>query len=87
MHNKYLLLTIGMVCFTLSPFFSWADEIKGPDPNPAQILQGPIPDKKDNPNPPISNPSPEVKSESTSQDPKSQAPAAAKIQEGTNAED
>ncbi len=87
MHNKYLLLTISVVCLILSPFFSWADEVKGPDPNPAQIVQGPIPDKKDNPNPPVSNPCPEVKSESTSQDPKLPALAAVKIQEGTNAED
>jgi len=56
-------------------------------PNPAQTLQGPIPDKKNNPNPPITNPSPEVKSDCASQDPKSQAPAGVKIQEGTKAED
>ena len=87
MHNKCLLLTLVMVCFSLSPSFSWADEVKGPDPNPAQTVQGPIPNKINNPNPPISNPSPEVKSGGASQDPNSQAPAAIKIQEGTNAED
>ena len=76
-----------MVCLTFSPFLSWADEIKGSDPNPAQTLQGPIPDKINNPNPPISNPSPEVNCEKTSQDPKSKAPAGVKIQEGTKAED
>ena len=87
MHNKFLLLTIGLVCFSFSPSFSWADDVKGPDPNPAQTVQGPIPNKIDCPNPPVSNLSPEVKSGSTSQDPKSQAPAAIKIQEGTKAED
>ena len=87
MRYKFFLLILGTVCFTLSPFFSWADEVKGPDPNPAQIVQGPIPEKKDNPNPPVSNPCPEVKSESTSQDPKLPDPAAIKIQEGPNAED
>jgi len=87
MRYKCILLPLVMVCFSLSPFFSWADEIKGPDPNPAQTLQGPIQDKKNNPNPPISTPSPEVKSNCTSPDPKPQAPSAIKIQEGTNAED
>ena len=84
---KCLLLTLGMVCFSFSPFFSWADEVKGPDPNPAQTLQGLIPDKKNNPNPPISNPSPEIKSGCASQDPNPLTPPAIKIQEGTNAED
>jgi hypothetical protein len=87
MHNKYLLLTIGLVCFSLSPFFSRADDVKGPDPNPAQNVQGPIPNEIDCPNPPVSNLSPEVKFGSTPQGPKSQAPAAIKIQEGTKAED
>jgi len=76
-----------MVCFTFSPSFSRADEVKGPDPSPAPTLQGPIPDKINIPNPPLSNPSPEVMFGGASQDPNSKAPAAIKIQEGTNAED
>jgi hypothetical protein len=87
MRYNCLLLILLMVCFALSPSFSWAEDVKGADPNPAQTVQGPSADKTDNPKPPISNPSPEVKPESASQDPKSQAPAAIKIQEGTNAED
>jgi hypothetical protein len=86
MHNKYILLTLGMVSFTLSPSFSWADDIKGPDPNPTPTVQGPISDKINNPNPHVSNPSPEIKFGTASPDPNSPAPAAIKIQEGTNAE-
>jgi hypothetical protein len=87
MRNKCLLLVLVMVCFSLAPSFSWAEDVKGADPNPAQTVQGPIADKTDNPNPPVSNPSPEVKPGSTSQVPNLLAPPAVKIQEGTNAED
>lgn len=87
MRYKFFLLILGTVGFTLSPFFSWADEVKGPDPNPAQTLQGSIPEKKDNPIPSISNPCPEVKPESTSPDPKLPSPAGIEIQEGPNAKD
>jgi len=84
---KFLLLVLGLVCFSLSPSCSQADEIKRPDQNLTQPVQGPIPDKINNPNPSIPNPSPELKSGGASQDPNPLPPTAIKIQEGTNAED
>jgi hypothetical protein len=87
MRYKHLPLILGMVCSILYPFFSWADEIKGPDPNPTQTIQGPIPDKIKPSDSPVSNPSLAAQSGSTAPDPNVQTLSPVKIQEGTNAED
>jgi hypothetical protein len=87
MEYRFLLLTLGLVFFTLFPFFSQADEIKGTDSSLAQTPKGPGPYQTNNPNHAISNPSPEAKSGSNSPDQSSTAPPAVRIQEGTHAED
>jgi hypothetical protein len=87
MRYKYLPLILGLVCSALYPFFSWADEIKGPDPNPTQILQVPVPDKIKPSDSSVSNPSLAAQSGSTVPEPNSQTLFPVKIQEGTSAED
>ena len=86
MGYKFILPALSIIWISLSPFPSWADDVKGGAPKIIQTIEVPIEDKATNPKTHISNPSPEGAPKNKAPDPESQAAPAVKIQEGTDAE-
>jgi hypothetical protein len=86
MRQKLLIPILGFVWMAMSPFPSWAGDMRTGDltitPLPQRSVQGKTADPSASPSKPAQGAPPETKNP----DPESQTAPALRIQEGTNAE-